>query len=425
MAVTTENIFVENATIHISASFESAMKFKGDEQIQLIDDFKALDCLTDETQNTSTAVMMKMSSHNASDISDMSNICDSGFEFFRWFVYIFIVGPLIVFGIFGNGCTFMVLLRKYRYLAIGVLLLTMTFIDTVLLILMAIVHLWMIGQMCHGVLLSHYHYMAMYRICYPLVYIMRMSTMGITVCLTWNRWLLVCRPFEAKFRLRPALSIKQIVFVVLAACLFAIPRFFELEMAGSRLQTTWLLKNKLYNVAYRIIAFSLCMYIVPISYMLRKCLEIFRGFRTSIRNRRCSLANAADGCSAEVALGTRTTLYLIVMNICCNAPALITHILWSLSHFDDDLRFLHQPHVTVLSNAVIALGSAANIVVYCWFGPEFRRQLWRMFGCGGSEEGENMGGYAGYKGDMTQPRCSVMTERDDASPGAIEDETNV
>ena len=300
--------------------------------------------------------------------------CDQGFPYFRWIVYMFGITPLIVFGIIGNCLALLVLLRKYRCLSIGVLLIGLTVVDTLLLLLMGTIHIWMIVQQCHGLFLYGFHYLVMYRICYPMVFVLRMCVVGISVCMAYNRWVVVCRPMVAKYRLSPVLSLMQLVVVLSISLLFSLPRFFELELVDGRLAITAMVKQVAYNVVYRTCAFSLSMYIIPISYIIVKCCVIIRRF-SGVLLYRDELHQANSAHSTDVIQATRITLSVILLTVLCNVPAFCTHIIWSISYIEKDIDMPSLAYVTVLSNLAIAVSSAANTLVYCWFGQGFRREF--------------------------------------------------
>ena len=305
--------------------------------------------------------------------------CDYGFNYFRWFVYTCCVAPMVVLGILGNLAAFVILWRKYRRIVLVLLLFVFTFIDTLLLVLMGIIHCWLVLQQCYGVLENQHYYMVMYRMCYPLVYIIRMSGMGISVLLSWKRWIVVCRPFEAKQRLQFHSCLFQIILVILFASLFSIPRFFELHMQNNVVRTTSLLTNKAYNIIYRSTGFSLVMYICPMLFIVWKCSGIIRALRVSERCRK--LSTTSNSRSPEVALENRITICLLILTLVCNTPALITHLHWSISYMHELFTIRYQKYLSVISNLAIAVSSSSNIVIYCWFGPEFRKEFSRMCVC--------------------------------------------
>ena len=301
------------------------------------------------------------------------DICSEGLGFFRWFFYTWVVGPMTVFGLFGNCIAFVVLFRKYRFRSNGILLIALTIFDTVVLCLQAITHVWQVLQMCHHILVDHALYFHFYRYCYPLSYITRLSIMGITMCLSWNRWVAICRPFTAKFRLTCFKSGMQILGVVVISVFFSLPRFYELQLVNSMVILTTLVKNSVYNMAYRTISFSLLMYVIPVGYVVYTCIDICRSFALA-RDYYSNLQYIGRDHSADILQATRITLAVCILALLCNGPALVSHVIWSLSHMTEGLAYLNAylPYCVIVSNSLVAIGSATNIVVYCWCSQGFR-----------------------------------------------------
>ena len=68
------------------------------------------------------------------------------------FAYIGIVSPLIIGGVIGNCVAFIVLTLKPKLNPNAILLLTLTVLDTLILVFKAIIHVWPVLQLCHNVL---------------------------------------------------------------------------------------------------------------------------------------------------------------------------------------------------------------------------------------------------------------------------------
>ena len=196
------------------------------------------------------------------------------------------------------------------------------------------------------------------------------------ILLTFERHIAVCRPLEAQRICTKKRAYMNIAIVVLIAAVFSAPRLFEYR----RYVMTTMARGILYTVVYRIILYSICMYVVPVVLMTMLNFSMLWELRKANQ-----FASDSSVPSIKRSL-TVVVLLVVLVSIVCNSTAFVSHLLWSLQE-----SFAHLSHLKInriylsnISNVMVCLNSAINFFIYCFCSRNFRQQLVRVFGFRGS-----------------------------------------
>ena len=200
--------------------------------------------------------------------------------------------------------------------------------------------------------------------------------MGITMALSWNRWVAICRPFSATERLTIRRILTHVVLVIFGSSLFSAPRFWEITLNNGSLTVSRVVDNWIHNIIYRILSFSLFMYVVPIVYLTYNCITIIKTVKFSRIYYR-NIKSMAVGHCTDLMQATRIAVAIFILTVVCNIPAFISHFVWSVSYLNDSFRHLddYRPYLAIATNTVIAINSATNFIIYCVCSHSFRKHL--------------------------------------------------
>lgn len=104
---------------------------------------------------------------------------------------------------------------------------------------------------------------------FPIAYAVRLVQTWLVVLLTVDRHIAVCHPLHAQRLVTVRRTTCFIVGLVCVAVLFSVPRYFEYQLvamtspSSTGFASTPLMANRVYAVAYRIVAFFVVMYLTP------------------------------------------------------------------------------------------------------------------------------------------------------------------
>ncbi|KAI0236549.1 FMRFamide receptor [Lamellibrachia satsuma] len=305
---------------------------------------------------------------------------------FRFIAHVPVSIPIIILGIIANAVTFVVLCHQKPKLTTTLLLQGLAVID----ILVLVASLFRNVLTVHTYTKNLHSYVAAYPyifMCtYPFIYFIRLTDNWLTTLLTIDRYIAVCRPLDAQRICTPKRTYKNMAVVVVLAAAFSVPRFFEYELSARGFIQTSLNRNKIYTIVYRIVLFSIFMYVIPVVSMtvlnfrllwqLRKANE----FRSLMRQ-----ASQHSDASVPATKRSVTIIVLVVVLVCvvCNATAFVSHLVWSLHVCFRQMRHLasKRPYLANISNVLVCLNSAVNFFIYCLCSRNFRQELVRVFRC--------------------------------------------
>ncbi|KAI0223871.1 FMRFamide receptor [Lamellibrachia satsuma] len=333
---------------------------------------------------------------NSSDADQLFDDTDTAqLSNFRFVCQVIISTPIVVLGIVANVVSFVVLCNQKHRLTTTVMLQGLAVADT-LVLLCALLERCLIVAQEELHILGHYKdvhpYIFIYL--YPVFYFLRLTDTWLTTMLTVDRYIAVCHPLRAQRICTRVRTYKNMAAVVALALVFSIPRFFEYRFADNRygFGPTYLLKQQVYTVFYRIVLFFIFMYLVPMATLVYLNTRLLWELRMSDRFR-AVLRQATRGCGTgrrkkQPAPASRKSVTVIVVTvvlvcIACNVTALVSHLLWSLHQCFRSLAHLKtaRQYASNISNVMITINSAVNFFIYCLCSGNFRAELRRVFSC--------------------------------------------
>lgn len=293
--------------------------------------------------------------------------------------------PISILGIIGNILASVVLIRQRPRLSTTILLLSLAADDSLILLSTILLRSLRYLAYYHNVMdayLAHYH--SIFLVIYPLVYFIRMFNIWLTVLLTIDRVIAVCKPLHTSRICTISKAYRNIIIICICSFAFSIPRLFEFKYDSDnpfKFTSTNLLKNQTYTIGYRIITFSLFMYIIPMSALVILNAILLRTIKKADLHR-TSMNKSSSSRSNSQSI-TAIVVTVVSITILCNCAALIAHILWSLHEMMPRLKHLetYRRYMSLVANLLVTINSALNFVVYCACSRNFRLTFRRTFRC--------------------------------------------
>ncbi|ELU02542.1 hypothetical protein CAPTEDRAFT_196721 [Capitella teleta] len=282
--------------------------------------------------------LMANVSNSADWIDKLRNICEIGFTL-----------PITCFGLLGNLFAFVVLCHHSPRTTTQVLLQAIAVTDWLALFCSLVLR--SLRYVITGYERGNF-FMHAFRWLYPSTYIFRFAGSWMTVLLTVDRFIAVRYPLHAQRLCTLRRTYILMLTTGVGTLLFSIPRFFEFKLiqVGEHFGVlpTPLLTHRQYTIGYRIVAYLLLMYLVPmilmviLNYMLLRTLRKARERRRHMSNfptaQHLLTANQNPMMSPpstryQTASNNNITVIVITVvltSIICNSTAMVAHVLWSL-----------------------------------------------------------------------------------------------
>ena len=301
---------------------------------------------------------------------------------FDFLIEAIFIGVLCLFGFSGNSMSLAALRRHRCKSATPLLLMALAVADTVFLIFVipirVITSVYMyVGQL--DTLQFILPYVGAY--VFPLALIAETNTIWLTMLVTLNRYISVCKPQHIPRACSRDTAQRQLFFVVFCTVLYNIPRFFEFKVLPKVVGNVTILhttlspigENKAYQIIYGNILYFLLMYIIPLILLLYTNCRLIHVLHHTRRKRSQMLRRMSTKRQEDDI--TLMLIGVVVVFVVCQTPALITQILTTI--LDEKTRdcpyFFY--YYSRISDLMVVLNSSINFIVYCFCSRKFRRIL--------------------------------------------------
>ena len=303
---------------------------------------------------------------------------------FPFIIYIGVFGPMCVFGLCGNTISFLVLQWEKQNHAATFLLQTMAVADNIFLLtsgcsLMLSTILPMIRNDDDSMVTV---YLQVYA--WPLVYITQMWTVWITVLIALNRYIAICRPFQAQLLCTLSRVRMQVAVAAIVTIVYNIPRFLEHHIVHvttvdattntTRVDTTAnetrMKQNSHYNFVYENLLYCLFVFLGPLVILIFLNISLARELY-EIR-RRLLQRHLPQGSDSEEHNLTLVMMIIVLFFIICQTPAFGNQLLYQYVKYVCGQPYFYYFHI---SNLMVQANSCFNFVIYCAFRKQFRVRL--------------------------------------------------
>ena len=192
------------------------------------------------------------------------------YQRFLFIMLTFVIGPLILLGVFGNIIAFCTFAKMVPQNATTLLLRSLAITDLCVLLDMTI-HMYvrkiyMYGESWFSTAKLIHPYVVTY--IGPCFYILTLANVWITVIVGFHRYIVVCRPLQAARLCTTSHAGKQVVCVILISTVFVMPDFFAYKLNrvdGATTYEHWMIENKWYFYIYALRCTLAFKFIIPFS----------------------------------------------------------------------------------------------------------------------------------------------------------------
>ncbi|XP_063545824.1 FMRFamide receptor-like [Cydia strobilella] len=307
-------------------------------------------------------------------------------KLFRFVVHGVMLNVVGCGGLLGNALCVAVLSRPQMRSSINCLLAGLAAADAALLV--ASVLLFGLSAVYPYTGRLRYYY---YHICprlaplaYPLALVAQTMSVYLTLVVTAERWVAVCRPLRARALCTPRRARFAVVGVAIFAFAYNAPKFLEVEVvripalgegADNEEDAIYCVaaaefRSELYVAVYVHWLYLLVMYAVPFTALAVLNAAIVR----QVRRAQAERARLSRSQRRELSLATMLLVVVLVFFL-CNLLPLVTN---SFEVFlGSELERLDA--LVKTSNLLVTINSSANFLIYVLFGDKFKRVFLATF----------------------------------------------
>ncbi len=222
---------------------------------------------------------------------------------------------------------------------------------------------------------------------WPFALITECATIYLTLLVTVNRYISVCRPYEASDLCSIYHARRHVCWVVLFCIVYNLPRFFEYKVIpyvnpatgrpGIRSWPSTLGENIYYQIIYSNVLYFLVMFLVPLITLIILNYKLIKALRETKKKRNQLLSHHRDNHHSNKSEDDITLILIVVVLVfvICQTPALITQSLFSF--LSGHKRICPQPFFFYerISDLMVVANSSMNFIIYCFCSRKFRQIL--------------------------------------------------
>ena len=309
--------------------------------------------------------------------------------YFDFIIEAVLMGILCIFGFTGNTLSVVCLMKDKSKTATPFLLVSLEVADTLFLVTVLILRvLTSIHTFTRwfDALMVFFPYAGSY--VWPTALIASTGTIYLTILVTVNRYISVCRPYEASNLCSVYHARRHVVLVALFSILYNLPRFFEYNVVTAinprtnrselRSTLTPFGQNMIYQVLYGNALYFLVMFLVPLITLLILNYKLIKALRKAKKKRAQLLKTGRDSHNRSEDDITLVLIVVVVVFVICQTPALITQSL--LSFLDISKKGCPNPFFFYerISDLMVVANSSLNFLIYCFCSKKFRQILFGL-----------------------------------------------
>ncbi|KAK3101677.1 hypothetical protein FSP39_005393 [Pinctada imbricata] len=222
------------------------------------------------------------------------------------------------------------------------------------------------------------YYAYLFPYIHPLAVTFQITSIWLTMAFTVDRYIMICHPFKAERWCSVNRARKVIIGLTLAGVLFNLVRFFEYRTVERDDNTVDidlapLGKGDTFRMVVHSWLYLTCVAGIPFLSLLILNIFLIRAVHESRKKGREINAKEKRRNDTTVML-----IGVIVIFLICQGPALISRMIWAFE-LKKAVESVPLNTFNEVSNFLVIVNSAINIVPYYFFGKKFRKQFWRLF----------------------------------------------
>ena len=298
-------------------------------------------------------------------------------------IYVPIFGTICLFGLLGNTLSFVVLQWEKRNRVATFLLQALAMADNLFLLVSGFSQIFSAMCIYYGWDEAHHKALPYIQVLiWPLVFITQFGTVWMTVLIAANRYIAICRPFQAHKLCSMSKVRLQVFLVAVLAVIYNIPKFLEFKLTSTVdektnatfiiAEQTLLQKSRIYNIAYVNVMYCIFVFLGPLILLvvLNVCLirELVAARQRFLR-RQIPIAGEDEENNITLVMVIIMAIFVVTQ-----APAFVNTLIGTINpeaYMCGELYFYYF-HI---SNLLVCLNSSTNFVVYCLFRQQFRERI--------------------------------------------------
>ncbi len=308
---------------------------------------------------------------------------DQNCKNFTFIIYVPIFGLLCLIGLVGNSLSLLVLQWEKRNHVATFLLQSLAMSDNLFLLTTGFVQIF--SALALYFEWSAYEVALPYLQTYiwPLVHITQFGTIWMTVLIAANRYIAICKPFQAPKLCTLSIVRAQVISVTLVALLYNIPRFLEYKVTYTfnpatnqtliRGSETSLKLDPMYNIVYENALYCFFIFLGPLVILIVLNVCLVRELMAA-RKRLIKRQIPIPGEEEENNL-TLVMIVIMLIFVLTQAPAFLNQLLFYILSDSGYICGRAYYYFFHLSNLLVSANSSTNFFVYFVFRAQFRERL--------------------------------------------------
>lgn len=213
-------------------------------------------------------------------------------------------------------------------------------------------------------------------IAYPLSLIAQAGSVWTCVAIAFDRFLAVFFPIKKRVWATPQTSTTVICGVAIFSVLFKLPAFFEIVLNESgQIMPSSLRLDETYQLIYMTYMYVIFTLLLPWTAIIVLNAIVIQKVREAYRtHKQLTQSNTRGRRDTDERKMTVMTIVMTGIFVLCNIPPAINNIIES---YAPQYREMYR-HRIPLSTLLVCVNSASNILIYCWFNRQFRRNVFRL-----------------------------------------------
>ena len=305
---------------------------------------------------------------------DVDSSLEHKCRLYPFIVFTLIVGTLVVVGIIGNSLTFVVFWKGNFKSSTTFLLLSISLIDSALL-LGVFLHYTVMAFVEYTGWLQGYSSLKPYFTIYlfPSLLVAKTAAIWVIVLVAVNRYIIVCLPLKASQWCTVSKVKIQLAVVLIAAVLYNIPYFAELRFSldMTYIEYTSFGENRLFFYVYDTIGLLICLLIVPILTLTVITTRLIKAMKAH----RCMQLDMQSGSQQNDSNVTFALVIVVIVFIVCQVPTFFGYVLREVLPSNamncGGFRFYFEP----IADLLVTLNSSTNFLIYTIANKAFRDVL--------------------------------------------------
>ena len=298
---------------------------------------------------------------------------------FNFYMNFLVIGTLCICGIVGNTLSILVLRKDPNNKVAIFLLQSLAVADNLLLLVsLYVLSIWL-GFIpyfnIHNWRDSANIYLTI--IMDPVGAMVQTAMVWFTVLLAINRFIAVCKPFQApKLCTLKRAKIQVAVVVIFSVC-FNIPKFFQYDIVYNgtdvgaiTIASSWIGPDTVFGIVYTNAMYTVLVMLLPLLLLIGLNTHLIRDMRAS--RQRASVVAGRHGMVAPSEENISIIMIIIiVVFIICQTPDRIYQIL-NLVLFDQTKCDIVKSRLQAVCNLLIIINSSTNFIIYYLCRKSFR-----------------------------------------------------